>query len=431
MPKKRTQEEKALLEKARRYLPGGTMGNVYSPDENAFVIKRGRGSRVWDVSGNEYIDYLLGSGPMVLGHAHPAVNEAVRDYLDRGTTYFAQNEPAILLAEEIVRAVPCAERVRFTTSGTDACFQCLRLARAFRKREKILKFEGGYHGSSDYAMMSTTPALSALQEFPRATRSTPGIPTALEELVLVAPFNDAKTTVSIIERHHDELAAVIMEPLQRLIPPAPGFLQAVRDATARFGIPLVFDEVVTGFRLAYGGAQERYGVVPDLAAFGKIVGGGFPLAAIVGRAEVMDMYDPSRQGYVNQVGTLSGNPIAAVAGLATLAELRKEGVYQRWHATAHTLRQTLERLLREAEIPAQVVGDDTVFDVYFTDRPITDYRSTLSARKEPMDVFNRVLLENGVLKGSPKIYVGVCHTPEDVTQTTAAFRKAVERVVGM
>ena len=428
MALKRIADEELLLEKAHRYLPGGMLGNQKYPHGMAFVVKEAQGSRMRDVSGNEYIDFLLGSGPMFLGHAHPVVMGAVRDYLDRGSTYFVQNEPAILLAEQIVEAVPCAEQVRFTSSGSDSTFQCLRLARAHRKRDKILKLEGGYHGSSDYGTMSVTPQNP--REFPQPTPGSPGVPQAIEELVLVAPFNDIETTSAIIERHHDELATVIVEPCQRILPPVPGFLQGLREVTQRHGIPLIFDEVVTGFRFAYGGAQEYYGVVPDLAAYGKMVGGGFALGAIAGREELMRYFNPVMEEsgeYVPQVGTLNGNPIAATAGLATLKLLEADpGLYQRAFDTGRQLRQAFQERLDHAEIPATVVGEDVVFDIYFTGDEITDYRSTLAANGEMHKRFNRLLLENGVLKGTIKFYVGACHTPQDVEDTIAAFQKVVE-----
>ncbi len=270
-------EEKALLQRAQRYLPGAQNGNSPSSFEDGFIVKEGRGSRIYDYSGNEYIDYLMGSGPLILGHAHPAVVEAVRQCLERGSTYFLTSGVAIELAEEMCRAVPYAEMVRFTTSGTDATFQCLRAARAYRRRDKVLKFEGGYHGSHDYAMMSAWP--SQLADFPTSVSSSAGIPRVVQETVLVTPFNDLEATTRIIRKYHDQLAGVILEPLQRIIPPAQGFLEGLREVTASYDIPLIFDEVVTGFRLAYGGAQESYGVQPDMAAIGKVVGGGYPLAA--------------------------------------------------------------------------------------------------------------------------------------------------------
>ena len=424
----RTDEERDLLARAARVMPGGTLGNMKLAGDDMFVVRNGAGSRIWDISGNEYIDYALGSGPMILGHAHPKVVAAAEEALRKGSTFFVENAYVVELAERIVDAVPCAEQVRFTTSGTDATFQCLRLARAFRKRDKILKFEGGFHGTHDYAAMSMRP--SGTTPFPAPEPSSAGIPKAVQETVLVAPYNDIETTAALIEQHHDELAAVIVEPVQRTIAPRDGFLAGLREVTERFGVPLVFDEVVTGFRLAYGGAQEAYGVTPDLAAIGKIVGGGFPLAAVVGRSDLLGAYDADAvppDGYVPQSDTLNGNPVAAAAGLATLAELRKPGRYAALNATGAHLRTTLQRLFDEAEIPAVVSGVDVTFDVYFTDQPVVDYRSTLGD-KTLKRLFDRALLEHGVLKTPEKFYVGMCHDEADVELTIAAFEAGVAAV---
>lgn len=424
MPRQRSPQENDLIERAFRVLPGGTLGNVYLPQEEAFLIRRGQGSKVWDVSGNEYIDYLLGSGPMVLGHAHPAVVKAVQEAVAQGSTFFATNEAAVLLAEEITRAVPCAEKVRFLTSGTEADVYAMRLARAHRRREKVLKFEGGYHGLSDYGVVSIFPKKNL--PFPEGEINSAGVPRVLADVVLVAPYNDLKTTEEIIARHHDDLAAVIVEPFQRVIPPAPGFLQGLREITRRYGIVLIFDEVVTGFRFAYGGAQEYYGVVPDLATLGKIVGGGYPLSAVVGREEIMRHFDPSLDGseaFVPLVGTLAGNPIAAVAGLATLRELRRPGTYQRLFAIGRQVREGLKTALQEAEIPAQVVGEDPLFDVFFTAEPIVDYRSTRKASLQRLNRFNTLLRERGILKGQSKFYISLAHSEEDIARTISAFQE--------
>jgi glutamate-1-semialdehyde 2,1-aminomutase len=308
--------EAALIETAHRVLPAGSFGNV--PFD--LVIERGQAGRVWDVSGNEYVDLLLGSGPMFLGHCHPEVTEAVRAQLGRGTTFFASSEPGIQLAAEIVDAVPCAEMVRYVSSGTEADAYAMRLARAFTGRDKILKFEGGYHGMSDYSLMSLAPKRPG--NFPRPVPDSPGIPRSVAEDMLIAPFNDAEAAVALIEAHRNELAGVILEPFQRLLAPKPGFLQALRRATEAHGIPLIFDEVVCGFRFAYGGAQDYFGVTPDLCTLGKIIGGGFPLAAIAGRADIMRLFDKNAVGedrHLMQVGTLSGNPVAAAAGLAPMS----------------------------------------------------------------------------------------------------------------
>ena len=422
----RSAAEAGVLETAARCLPGGVLGSTRYPDDVAFIVKGGRGSKLYDLSGREYIDYLLGSGPLVLGHAHPAVVAAVREQVEHGTTYFLVNEPIVALAHEICRAVPCAEQVRFTVSGTEATFFALRAARAFRKRDKIMKFEGGYHGSHDYALMSSSPRTP--KAFPAATADSAGIPHVIQDEVLIAPYNDLATVEALLAVHADTLAAVIVEPFQRLIPPAPGFLQGLRELTRRHEIPLVFDEVVTGFRLAYGGAQEFYGVVPDLAAVGKIVGGGFPLAAVCGRQDIMRAFDPRLEGtpdYVAQVGTLNGNPIAAVAGLATLAELRKPGAYARLRDSGHTLRDGLAELVRDSGLPAQVVGEFAVFDVVFTEQPVTDYRSMLTADGALMRAFNAECLQRGVLKGGQKIYMSLAHTAEDMARTLAVFAEAL------
>ena len=428
MPERKvTDRERELVKKAHQYLPGGSLGNFGSN----VVIREGRGGRVWDVSGNEYIDYLLGSGPMLVGHAHPEVVAAVREQVDRGTTFFAVNEHVISLAEEIVKAVPCADKVRFSSSGSEATLYAMRTARAYRGRNKILKFEGGYHGMSDYAMMSMSPAEPA--DYPQATPDSAGIPSSVQGEMLIAPFNDIETTSAIIERYHDELAGVIVEPFQRLIPPKPGFLEGLREVTQQYHIPLIFDEVVTGFRFAYGGAQEYYGVTPDLCTLGKAVAGGFPLAAIAGREEMMTHFDPGTAetgGFVPQIGTLSGNPVAAVAGLATLAILRREGTYERLFATGRRLKDNLQRLLDEAEIPARVVGDEPLFDVFFTQGDVTDYRSSLATDKRMLGRFNQLLLERGVFKGDSKYYISTAHTEEDVDRTIEAFASAVEVLRG-
>ena len=419
-------EESRWLDKADRYLPGGVLGGNRAPDGLGFVVQRGQGAHVWDVSGRRYIDYLLGSGPMILGHAHPAVTEAVRQQLERGTTFFWVNEPILELAEVICSAVPCAEQLRFTSTGTEATFFALRAARTFRQRSKIMKFEGGYHGSHDYAMMSVAP--KSPKAFPAPMPDSAGIPSVLEGEVLIAPYNDLPTVEALLTAHGDELAAVIVEPFQRLIPPEAGFLQGVRKITARLGIPLIFDEVVTGFRFAWGGAQEFYGVTPDLAALGKIIGGGFPLAAVAGRRDIMQAFDPKHDGtpaFIAQTGTLNGNPIAAVAGLATLRVLREPGAYARLHARGRALKDGLAAALRETGVPGQVVGESPLFDVVFTERPVTDYRALLTADSARMKAFNASCLSRGVLKGGQKIYVSLAHSEDDVAHTLEAFRASL------
>jgi glutamate-1-semialdehyde 2,1-aminomutase len=425
--RKMSSREQELVSIAHRVLPGGSLGNI----GNDLVIDRGKGSHIWDVGGNEYIDYLLGSGPMLVGHSHPEVLEVVREQIEKGTTFFLANEHAILLAEEIVRAVPCAEKVRFSSTGSEATLYAMRAARAYRGRDKILKFEGGFHGMNDYALMSMAPANPA--PFPQAVPDSAGIPKAIQAEMLIAPFNDLETTTAIIDRHHDEIGGVIVEPFQRLIPPQPGFLQGLREITEHYQIPLIFDEVVTGFRFGYGGAQEYYGVTPDICSLGKAVAGGFPLTAIAGREEIMAHMDSGSvdsDAFMPQIGTLSGNPIAAAAGLKTLEILRREGTYEKIFATGNRIKEALQRLLDEAEIPAKVIGESSLFDVFFTETEVTDYRSTLEADSNLMAKFNSSLFEQGIFKGASKFYISAAHTEEDVEKTIAAFATVVDQLRG-
>jgi glutamate-1-semialdehyde 2,1-aminomutase len=315
------------------------------------------------------------------------------------------------------------------SSGSEATFFALRVARAFRRRDKIMKFEGGFHGTHDYALMSVSPR--SPKAFPAATADSGGIPHAIGEEVLIAPYNDLATVEALIAAHHDELAAVIVEPYQRVIPPAPGFLAGLRSVTRRYGVLLVFDEIVTGFRLAYGGAQEYYGVVPDIAAFGKVIAGGFPLAAVGASAEIMRHFDPALEGtpeYVWQAGTLNGNPISAVAGLATLAELRKPGSYARLHATGRTLKEGLAESTRRRGLSARVSGEPPVFDIIFTDRDVVDYRATLTADRGRIRRFNEACVRRGVVKAANKIYVSLAHTDADIARTLEVFDEALAEV---
>jgi len=414
-----------LVEQARRVLPGGSFGNM--PAE--VILKEGKGGRVWDESGKEYVDFLLGSGPMFVGHAHPEVTAAVQAQVPSGTTFFGNNRHGIALAEAIVDAVPCADQVRFVCSGTEADLYAMRAARAFRKRDKILKFEGGYHGMSDYALISLAPKNPG--NFPRGSIDSAGIPKSVADEMLVAAFNDIDMVRSLIEEQKDELAGVIVEPFQRLIPPKPGFLQALREVTAKHGIPLIFDEVVTGFRFAYGGAQEYYGVTPDLCTLGKIVGGGFALAAIAGRADIMAHFDRitmNDEDFIFQVGTLSGNPVASVAGLATLDILKRPGAYEQVFATGRTLMATLQDLLQRSGFKAQVIGEPPLFDILFTDQPVKDYRDTLKADTATLKRFNQLLRARGLMKGESKYYVSLAHTQVDIDHTIGAWTDALKEL---
>ncbi|WP_052214998.1 aspartate aminotransferase family protein [Belnapia sp. F-4-1] len=414
--------ESALAQAARRVLPGGGFGN-FAPE---VILREGRGGRAWDVDGREYVDYLLGSGPMFLGHGHPEVLAAVEAQLPRGTTFFATSEPGIRLAEALVAALPCAEQVRFVSSGSEADMYALRVARAFRKRDRILKFEGGYHGMSDWGLMSLAP--KQLANFPVAVPDSAGIPRSVQDEVLVAPFNDLETARSLLAEYHDELGAIILEPFQRLIPPAPGFLQGMRELATQYGIPLIFDEVVTGFRFCYGGAQDYYGVTPDLCTLGKIIGGGFPLAAIAGRADIMAHFDRGivgDGGFLMQVGTLSGNPVASAAGLATLEVLRRPGAYDGVFAMGRRLMAEMEGMLRRHGVPGRAVGEPPLFDIVFAEEAPRDYRGTLRADAAVQRHVNAVLRERGILKGESKYYLSTAHDARDEAQTLEAFEAAL------
>ncbi|HZT48344.1 MAG TPA: aminotransferase class III-fold pyridoxal phosphate-dependent enzyme [Hyphomicrobiaceae bacterium] len=418
---KHTETERELVDLARQVLPGGGFGNV----SHEVIVARGQAGRVWDVSGNEYVDYLLGSGPMIVGHAHPEVVEVVQRIVAAGTTFFANNEHGIRLAAEIVDAVACAEKVRFVSTGSEADAYAMRLARAYTGRDKILKFEGGYHGMSDYGLMSLAP--KRVGNFPQPIPDSAGIPKSVRDEVLVAPFNDLESVATLIREHKSELAGIIVEPFQRLIPPKPGFLEGLRKLTRENGLVLIFDEVVTGFRFAYGGAQAYYGVTPDVCTLGKAIGGGFPLAAIAGRADIMAHFDKSavaEDRFMMQVGTLSGNPVAAAAGLKTLEILKRPGTYERIFATGRALMEGYADVLKRSRLKAQVIGDAPMFDITFTDREVKDYRSA-QGDEAAMKRCNALLRERGILKSESKYYISAAHTEADIAFTLDAFASAI------
>jgi len=404
--------------RAQRVLPAGGFGNF----DPGVVVREGKGARVWDEDGNEYVDYLIGSGPMLVGHGHPEVLETVEREFKRGTTFFASNARAIELAEEICRSVACADQIRYVSTGGEADMYAMRLARAYTGRDKIIKFEGGYHGMSAESLMSLAP--DRVEAFPAAVPDSAGIPESVRNLMIIAPFNDFELTRQLLAEQGDTVAAIIVEPLQRLIPAAPGFLEMLREEADRHGIVLIFDEVVTGYRLAYGGAQELYGVVPDLCTLGKVIGGGFPLAAIAGRSQLMAHFDKSKvgeQGFTLQIGTLSGNPVAAAAGLKTLEILARSNAYDQIRDNGTVVMQALGEQLSAAGIPHQVVGDPVLFDVLFTDQAVTDYRSMARSDAALAGRFNELLRSQGILKGPSKFYSSLALEPEDIADTIAAI----------
>jgi glutamate-1-semialdehyde 2,1-aminomutase len=417
--------QQKLLDRARHVMPAAGIGNF----DPAIIIREGRGSRVWDEDNNEYIDYLIGSGPMILGHGHPEVIAAVTEQLSKGMTFFAQNAHCIELAEEICRVVPCAEQVRYASTGTEADMYAMRLARAFTNRDKIMKFEGGYHGMSSEAQMSLAP--KNLVNFPVAIPDSAGIPESVRGEMLIAPYNDIDFVRALLLEHGSQIAAIIVEPLQRIIPPAPGFLEALREECTKHGVILIFDEVVTGFRVAYGGAQSLYGVTPDMCTLGKLIGGGLPLAAIAGKADIMAHFDKEKigaSGFVMQIGTLSGNPLATVAGLKTLEILRRPGQYEKLHRIGETLMQGMRRRLEAAGHEVQIVGHPTLFDVAFTDSSVKNYRDWLhGTRKKAVD-FHAYLKKKRILKGLGKFYISLTLTDDDISQTLDIVTDAATNV---
>jgi glutamate-1-semialdehyde 2,1-aminomutase len=416
-----------LLENADRVLPGGALGTFALPADVDLVIASGEAGHVTDVAGREYIDYHLGSGPALLGHGHPEIVAAVGRQLALGSTYYFLNEPAIMLAERMVEAIPCAEQVQFTGSGSEATLYALRLARAATGREKVLKFEGAWHGMNEYALWGTVP--TAASAYPQADPDSPGIPMVLQDQVLVAPFNDADRAEEIIRSHASELAAVIVEPLQRVLLPAPSFLERLRSLTTELGIVFIFDEIVTGFRIAWGGAQERYGVVPDLATYGKAMSGGFPMAALVGTRELMRFMDarwaePGHRVWAG--GTLSGNPISAVAGVTSLDILSRPGTYEHLHSVGGKLRWGIKEIGARHGFKVQVPGEDAVFGVRFLDNenPI-NWVDLLASDKALGLRWATELIKRGVLVNpNEKFYISISHTDVDVDRTLEAVDDA-------
>ena len=426
----RTKEERELIADAERIFPTSTRCLTFD-DELNFCVGRARGSHIWDVSGNEYIDYLLGSGPHVLGHAHPAILEALRTVPENGTSFLIVNENAIALGKKIIEHVPCAEMVSLHNSGSEATFFALRLARAYRRRDKVLKFEGAYHGMHDYALMSNQWTMGS-PPFPKAVPNSHGIPRALQDEVLIAPFNNLEATAAILSKHQDELAAVILEPVQRTFEPKPGFLRGVREITANLDIPLIFDEVVTGFRMGLGGAQSTYGVTPDLCALGKAISGGLPFGVLCGRADIMAIANPKRRlqmlPFSMQTGTFSSNPVCTSVACAVISELEKPGVYERLEEVGTRVSEGLRDAIAHAGIEACVTGVPSVFEIWFTKDEPYDHRSAKRSDFYKNIRFSDLLLQQGVLKAAEKFFVSSAHSDEDIERTVAAFHLALEQL---
>jgi glutamate-1-semialdehyde 2,1-aminomutase len=401
-----------IASRALHVFPGGIANGEFGwPHEMVTAIRRGNGARLWDVDGREFLDFSMGWGSALVGHARPEVVEAVQRQAAQGSNFAHLNEACLALAEEINRVSPAAQHIRFCASGTEATMYCQRLARAVSGRPKILKFEGAYHGANEAGVTSLFP--SQMLPFPQPEHTSAGTPSVDHEL-LIAPYNDLATTAAIVREHRQQLAAVLMEPLQRCTAPEPGFLAGVRRLCDENGVLLIFDEVVTGFRLAYGGAQEYYGVVPDLVAYGKALGGGYPIGAFGGRRELMDSVNEQHigsPGYVWMASTLGGNPVSSAAANAALAVLRVPGTYERLHALGRYFRESLRKVLRRCDRVGQVIGDGPLAQVVFTSGKVNDYRSTargdkVIARKMMLGLFERGIFLNPM---GTKFYLSIAH----------------------
>jgi len=427
MPGDARTAQASLLERAEKAIPGAALGVFALPEKQRVVIESGQGSTVIDANGKAYIDYLLSSGPLILGHAHPEIVAAVQKQAALGSSYYALNRPAIELAELIVDAVPCGEALRYQSTGSEATFGALRLARAATGRKLVVKFEGSFHGSHDIAQMTTARMMG--RNSTETVSESAGLAEVLADEVVIVPFNDLDAVADVVSRRGAEIAAIMVEPLQRVLRPMPGFLQRLRDLATRHGIVLVFDEVVTGFRLAWGGAQEHYGVIPDLACYAKAIGGGYPLSAIVGRRAILELADKRRSGsetYSYLGGTLTGNPLSAAAGLACLNVLKRPGSYERLRTLGDQLRTGLEEAGRRAGVPVQALGEGPVLSPLITEnRNIRSARDLDTVNKKAMLHWAHEMIDRGImLTPGGKMYLSLAHTDQDIEQTVRAAHGA-------
>jgi glutamate-1-semialdehyde 2,1-aminomutase len=421
-----------IFDRSQEYMPGGVNSPVRAfgaVGGQPLVIARGEGPYLYDVDGNRYIDYVCSWGPLILGHAHPAVVEAVQRAAERGTSYGAPTEAEADLAQLVTEAVPSIEMVRFVNSGTEATMSALRLARAYTRRDKVVKFEGCYHGHADGLLVQAGSGVATL-----GLPDSPGVPASYAQETLVARFNDAAGVEALFERYGEEIAAVIVEPVPAnmgVVPPLPGFLASLREITERAGSLLIFDEVITGFRLSYGGAQSLLGVTPDLTCLGKIIGGGLPVGAYGGKRRIMEMVAPL--GPVYQAGTLSGNPLAMNAGLATLKALRADGFYERLEAAASRLAEGMARAAAKARVPVQTNRVGSMMTFFFSEGAVADYESARRSDRERYARFFHGMLERGVYLAPSQFeaaFVSAAHGEAEIDATIAAAEEVLPQVAG-
>jgi len=425
-----TQRSDELFARAREIIPGGVNSPVRAfkaVGGQPRFIERGAGAYLYDVDGNRYIDYVLSWGPLIHGHAHPHVIEAITRTAARGTSYGAPTELEVRLAEMVIEAMPAVEMVRFVNSGTEATMSALRLARAYTRRNKIIKFAGGYHGHADFLLVAAGSGAMTL-----GIPDSPGVPQASAADTLIAPYNSLPEVEALFQEVPDSIAAVIVEPVagnMGCVPPLPGYLQGLRDLTRRFGALLIFDEVMTGFRVAYGGAQQLYGIEPDLTCLGKIIGGGLPAAAYGGSKEIMGLIAPA--GPVYQAGTLSGNPLAMAAGIAQLELLRQPGVYVQLEARSAQLAAGLGAAARAAGVPITQTRVGSMFCAFFTDQSVLDYTTAKTASAEQYARFFQAMLEQGVYLAPSQFEAGflsLAHQEAEIERTIEAAQVAFARV---
>ncbi|MCP4404896.1 MAG: glutamate-1-semialdehyde 2,1-aminomutase [bacterium] len=419
-----------LFEQAQRYIPGGVNSPVRafkSVRRIPAFIQRAEGSKIYDVDGNEYIDFVNSWGPMLLGHSHPAVKEAVLQSIREGTSYGAPTEKEIILAQLIVDMLPSLDMVRLVNSGTEATMSAIRLARAFTKRDKIIKIEGCYHGHGDSFLIKAGSGATTLGE-----PNSPGVTKAVSQDTLIAPYNDPQAIRDLYEQYPDRIAALILEPVPAnmgVILPQDGYLKNVREITSRYNSLLVFDEVISGFRVLPGGAQEYYDVLPDLTTLGKIIGGGFPIGAYGGRREIMEMMSPS--GPVYQAGTLSGNPVAVSAGIATLRLIKKERAIEQINAKAQKFYQELQTIFEEASIELcsnQIASMSTLF---FQAGPVSNYQEALQSNSEQFITFFNAMLDRGIYIAPSQFeaaFISLAHSEDDLARSCEAIRTALQRI---
>ncbi len=416
-----------LFKEAQRYLPGGVDSPVRAfkaVGGTPLFIVRGQGSRIFDADGNEFIDYVGSWGPLILGHSHPQVIEALKHMVELGTTFGAPTELEITLAKMISAAIPSIEMIRFVNSGTEATMSALRLARAFTGRDKIIKFAGGYHGHADGLLVKAGSGLATL-----SLPDSPGVPASYAQNTLVAPYNNAEAVNQLFQHYPQKIAAIIVEPVAAnmgVVPPQPGFLKSLRRLTSDYGALLIFDEVITGFRVTYGGAQTVYGITPDLTCLGKIIGGGLPVGAYGGRKDIMEMVAPI--GPVYQAGTLSGNPLAMTAGIETLKALKVPGVYERLEETSSRLEEGIAAAASSLNRKMNISRVASLLTIFFTDNPVLDYESVSKADTALFRRFFQHLLTQGIYWPPSQFeaaFISLAHSDEDIQHTIEVMDKAL------